>query len=554
MCNTTDICALPTGTYIYVSNFPSADCCENQVYFDFFADRVSWVRDGHCGTAILSGDWLKLFQSLYLSDRPVYDWLVSGPRSLEGIAGNVAGNVRITIDESGKLSRLRLDSGLVQATAALTKTIASDTLVISGITRGQPNLLHSCITLLGTANCLHLTDQGNVVLDNMTLSANRESVGLKADKLGGDTFIAGKVFVDGRVEWMNRYANLQPVTGDSPAILETNGQDMIIGGMNVGRVGRNLTFSTGADQGGDIIIGAKVSVDFARGKVIDDPTQGTLTFSTSGDIIAGLGNVIIGTNTARVVDLDVAGNIQGKNVVIRPTDNGTPTHVTATIGSVTATESIQIEVGNVNQGRTECLAIGDLTAQIGNITLIAGDVNGSIGNITALNGTVDINLASAKGVGTIAGTRVVKHIGAPAQATKATFISNVTVNGEAVSCSACEISGDAYVRLRDLACALSGSEKQFQMEWFDDVSGAEITLKSGQPCTKAGNPVFLSGTNAATSTSWNIYLDGTAQSIISYSVAGVNYFNAAQLAKALNFRLSHDTDTKTLKIDTQKEI
>ncbi len=550
MRNTTDICALPSGTYIYTNTLPSADCRENQVHFDFWADRVSWIRDGHCGAATLTGDWLKLFQSLYLSDRPVYDWLVSGPRSLEGIAGNVAGNVRITIDEKGKLSRLRLDSGLVQATAALTKAITADTLVISGITRGQPNLLHSCITLLGTANCLHLTDQGNVVLDNMSLSANREGIGLKADKLGGDTFIAGKVFVDGRVEWMNRYANLQPVTGDSSAILETNGQDMVIGGMNVGRVGRNLTFSTGADKGGDIIIGAKVSVDFARGKVMDDPTQGTLTFSTSGNVIAGLGNVIIGTNSARVVDLDIVGDIQGKNVMICPTDNGTPTHVTATIGSVTASENIQIEVGNVNQGRTTCLAIGDLTAQTGNITLIAGDVNGITGNIAAPNGTVEINLASAKGVGTITGTCVNQYIGTPVQEIKAQSIPNVTVNGVAVSCAACEINADAYVRLRDLACALSGSKKQFQLEWFDDINGAEITLKSGQPCTKAGNPAFLNEINAATSTSWNIYLDGKSQNIISYSVSGINYFNAIQLAEALNFRLFWNTGAETLKIET----
>lgn len=548
------IFGLPGGTYTYVSNPPSTDCCENQVSFDFWTDCVTWNLDGHNGTTALSGDGLKFFQSLYLSDRPVYDWLVSGPRSTEGIAGNVSGNVRITIDQNGKLSRLRLDSGLVQATAALTKAITADTLVISGTTRGQPNLLHSCITLFGTANCLHLTDQGNVVLDNMALSANREGVGLKADKLGGDTFIAGKVFVDGRVEWMNRYANLQPVSGDSPAVLETNGQDMVIGGMNVGRVGRNLTFSTGEDKGGDIIIGAKVSVDFARGKVIDDPTQGTLTFSTSGNIIAGLGNVVIGTNTARVVELDVAGNIQGKNVVIRPTDNGMPTPVTATIASVTAAENIQIEVGNVNQGRAECLAIGDLTAQTGNVTLIAGDVNGSIGNITAPNGTVEINLASAKGVGAITGTYVSKHIGAPAQETKSVSISSVTVNGETVPCAACEINGDAYVRLRDLACALSGTEKQFQVEWFDDVSGAEITLKSGKPCTKAGKPVVIAGTNPATPTSWNIYLDGKAQNITSYSVAGVNYFNTAQLAEALNFRSSWETGRGILTIDTREEI
>lgn len=550
MHETLDFCDLPAGTYTYVSTLPSAECRENQVFFDFWSDCVSWVQDGHCGTAILRGDGLKFFQSLYLSDRPVYDWLVSGPRNTEGIAGNVAGHVRITIDEDGKLSRLRLDSGLVQAAAVLTKSITADTLVISGTTRGQPNLLHSCITLLGTSNCLHLTDQGNVVLDNMILSANRDGVGLKADKLGGDTFIAGNVFVDGRVEWMNRYANLQPVTGDNPAVLETNGQDMVIGGMNVGRVGRNLTFSTGLDKGGDIIIGAKVSVDFARGKVIDDPTQGTLTFSTSGNIIAGHGNVVIGTNSARVVDLDIVGDIQGKDVVICPTDNGTPTHVMATIGSITATDNIQIEVGNVNQGRPECLAIGDLTAQTGNITLTAGDVNGFVGNITAPNGIIKINLSSAKGVGTIKGAYVTKHVGVPTLETKATPITNVTVNGTAVVCAACEINGEAYVRLRDLACALSGTKPQFQVEWFDDVSGAEITLKSGQPCTKAGNPITLSDTSTATPTSWNIYLDGKVQNITSYSVVGVNFFNAAQLAEALHFRLSEDSAPRTLKLNT----
>ena len=539
---------LPVGTYTYANSLTPVDPSENRVVFDYWTDEISWTQSGAHFSAALSGDWLKFFQSIYLSDRPVYDWLVSGPRSLEGLAGNVAGNMYITVDECGRLSRLRINSGLVQVTVAVSKGIVADTLVVSGATRGQPDLLHSCITLLGTANCLHLTDQGNVVLDNMILSANRDGVGLKADKTGGDTFIAGKVFVDGRVEWMNRYANLQPVTADAAAVLETNGQDIVIGGMNVGRVGRNLSFSTGENKPGSIIIGETVSVDFARGKMIDDLTRGTLTFSTSGNLIAGSGDVIIGTNATRAVEIDLIGAIQGRNVIIYPTDNGVPTHITATIGAITASENIQIKVGDVNQGRRACLAIGDLNAQNGSITLEAQNINGRVGSITAPNGTVDINLASAKGVGDITGKVVSKQIGVPAPEIKAFLISDVTVNSIPAKCAAYRINGEFYVRMRDLACALSGSAVQFQLEWFDDVYGAEITLKKGFPCGEAAPSVNFADVAEATPTAWSIYLDNVPQYIASYSVDGVNFFSIVQLAERLGFRLFCETDAGHLEL------
>jgi hypothetical protein len=259
---------MPAGTYTYVSEKPVARAGSNagQVQFIYREkDNLVWAfgTDGKVSTGAetLSGAELEFFKGLYLSDRPVYDWLASAPRDTDGYAGNVAGNLLITVTENGKISRLRLDSGKVQTLAILSKDITDDTLTVSGATRGQPNLLHSCITMLGSTNGLYLTDQGNVVLDGLAIGSNAKGVGLKADKIGGDTFVAGTVTVDGTVEWNCRYANIQPVNADKPATLLTTGKDITMGGMNIGRAGRNLTISTGEGSGGNIIIGAVVSVD-----------------------------------------------------------------------------------------------------------------------------------------------------------------------------------------------------------------------------------------------------------------------------------------------------
>lgn len=502
--------SLPAGTYTYVDESPAAEAGSGAGQLQFLyhqkTDNLVWAYDGSSGVATVTGDELEFFQSVYLSDRPVYDWLASAQRDTDGYAGNVAGNLLITLDADGKLTKLRLDSGLVQMTASITKDITADTLTVSGATRGQPNLLHSCITLLGSANCLYVTDQGNVVLDNLTLGANADGVGLKADKIGGDTFIAGTVFVDGKVEWMNRYANLQPVTADEEAILMTNGQDMIMGGSSVGRVGRNLTFSTGEDKGGDIIIGQSVSTDYGRGGPLEDPSTGSMSLSTSGDIIAGLGDVIIGTNTERKVTVDCIGNIQGANVTIAPTYNGTPSAVAGTIGNITAA------------------------------------------------GKVEVVLASVGGIGEISASEIVKDIGVAEVETASAvpITSTVTVNGKTVAFNAYTINGNNYFNLRDLAYTLSGTEKQFEVYWQDNMANTIVTLTSGQPYTSTGSEMSAPGTEAteATPGSWSVYLDRVSTRIASYVIDGNAYFKLRDLGKTLDFGVEWDSAQRAVLIDT----
>lgn len=547
---------LPAGTYVYVDTKPKATEDTGQVQFDFAKREIIWAYDNRNGTVKLTGDELEFFQSLYLSDRPAYDWLASAPRETEGIAGAVSNNLQISITEEGKISGLSLISEAVQMTAVVSKEITDDTMTVSGTTRGQPNLLHSCLTLIGSTNCLYITGHGNVVLDNMSIGHNKEGVGLKADKIGADTFITGTVVVDGVIEWYNRYANIQPVTADHIATLMTNGQDIYMGGMNIGRVGRNLTISTGEDKGGDIIIGEHVTVDYGRGAPLKDPSTGTLILSTSGDLIAGKGDVIIGTNTERVVKVDTIGNIQGANVIIKPTNNGKIMDITGSIGSINATESIEIQVGSVNAGNFDTPAIGSLTAQNGDITVVAGQVDGTVGSITAAKGSVDLTMESIGGIGTVTSADVRKNIGEVNPGTQiigTPMTSTVVVDGKTIGFDAYTIDGNNYFKLHDIAYVLSGTTKQFSLSWYG-TEDAFITMNSNSPYTPIGGELTAgnAGEKVATPVNTVPYIDMQRVTFTGYKIDNVIYFKLRDMAKVFNFGVEWSGATNSIIIDTTK--
>jgi hypothetical protein len=428
---------LPAGTYTYVSGNPLAAAGSNvgEVQFIHEKNDLVWSfgTDGAVTTGVktLSGDELEFFKGIYLSDRPVTDWFGGAAKNTDGYAGDAAGNLQITITEDGKISGIKLVSATTNILAIVTQDITDATLTVSGAARGQPNLLQSSITLVGNTNGLYLTAQGDVVLDGITIGSDGEGVGLKADKIGGDTFIVGTVTVDGTVEWHNKMGVILPLN-DRSGTLMTNGQDITMtGGSNVGRVGRNLTISTGEGRG-NIAIGAIVSTDSTRGGLLPNANTSSdgVTINTSGSIVAGLGNVIIGTNTEKKVTIDLIGSIQGANVTVKPIYNGIPGNVTGAIGNITATGNIDIEVGTVNSeddetslndengwtgwensGNDNTNVIGNLTAQSGDITFVSGAINGNVGDITAPNGTVSLTIESVKSIGDIKGLAVLKNIG-----------------------------------------------------------------------------------------------------------------------------------------------
>jgi len=128
--------------------------------------------------------------------------------------------------------------------------------------------------------------------------------------------------------------------------------------------------------------------------------------------------------------------------------------------------------------------------------------------------------------------------------------SNVIVNGKNTAFDAYNINGSNYFKLRDLAYALNGTAKQFEVG-FDGTKNA-ISLTSGKPYTKVGGEMTgkSSGGRTAAPTSSKIYLDGKEVNLTAYNIDGNNYFKLRDIGQAFNFGVTWDGARNTIAIDT----
>ena len=115
------------------------------------------------------------------------------------------------------------------------------------------------------------------------------------------------------------------------------------------------------------------------------------------------------------------------------------------------------------------------------------------------------------------------------------------------------IDGDKYFKLRDLAYMLSGTKKQFEVEW--DGANNAIILTSGESYTVVGGEMTVkSGVyKTAAPTSSKICLDGGEVQIAAYYIEGNNYFKLRDIAKAFDFSAKWDGAGNAFIIDTGKE-
>lgn len=130
--------------------------------------------------------------------------------------------------------------------------------------------------------------------------------------------------------------------------------------------------------------------------------------------------------------------------------------------------------------------------------------------------------------------------------------STILVNGEKISFDAYTINGNNYFKLRDLAYILSGTQKQFEVEW--DSANNAIQLTSSKAYTAVGGEMASkgSGSKTATPTSSKIYLDGTEVSFTAYTIDGNNYFKLRDIGAAFDIGVDWDGANNTIVIDTSK--
>jgi len=130
--------------------------------------------------------------------------------------------------------------------------------------------------------------------------------------------------------------------------------------------------------------------------------------------------------------------------------------------------------------------------------------------------------------------------------------SSVLLDGKKISFDAYNINGYNYFKLRDLAMALNGTAKQFDVTW-DAVKNA-ISLIPGKAYTPAGGELSVSTNRKikeAIITRSKIYLDGKEVRISAYNIDGNNYFKLRDIAEILGFNVSWDKLSNTINIDTR---
>ncbi|HZK26584.1 MAG TPA: amidohydrolase family protein [Thermoclostridium sp.] len=128
--------------------------------------------------------------------------------------------------------------------------------------------------------------------------------------------------------------------------------------------------------------------------------------------------------------------------------------------------------------------------------------------------------------------------------------SKVIVDGTEQSFEAYNIKGNNFFKLRDLALAVSGSEKQFEVSWNDEervinlVSNNEYTVVGGEMALGDGVEK-LGKLNTS-----KILKDGEEIALTAYNIGGNNYFKLRDIANAFDIGVTWDAETSTVGIDT----
>ncbi len=139
--------------------------------------------------------------------------------------------------------------------------------------------------------------------------------------------------------------------------------------------------------------------------------------------------------------------------------------------------------------------------------------------------------------------------------------STVLVNGVPTTFEAYNINGNNYFKLRDLAMALNGTDKQFEVTWDD--ANSRIALIFGTPYTAVGGELApgdgtskecnpFDGSVAYTGPMYfgRYMAEGYTLELKAYTINGNNYFKLRDICSTLNVGVTWDEATSTIGIDT----
>ncbi len=130
--------------------------------------------------------------------------------------------------------------------------------------------------------------------------------------------------------------------------------------------------------------------------------------------------------------------------------------------------------------------------------------------------------------------------------------AKVLVNGKEVAFEAYNIGDSNHFKLRDLAMAFNGSEKQFGVTWDGEKSMIGLLSKTAY-APVGGELVTGDGqSKLATAYAGGILADGKEVKAQAYNINGNNYFKLRDICKLFDISVGWDGETSTITLDTAK--
>ena len=138
----------------------------------------------------------------------------------------------------------------------------------------------------------------------------------------------------------------------------------------------------------------------------------------------------------------------------------------------------------------------------------------------------------------------------PSQAIATPSKSHLFVDSKDLTMECYLINGNNYFKLRDIANAVNGSEKQFNVIW--DEESKSIFIIINQDYAKTGGE-FSSGDGKAKSAKLNnatIHVGDTPVILTAYNINGYNFVKLRDIAQVIDAGVAYDSTTKAINIDT----
>lgn len=124
----------------------------------------------------------------------------------------------------------------------------------------------------------------------------------------------------------------------------------------------------------------------------------------------------------------------------------------------------------------------------------------------------------------------------------------MSVNGKSISIYGYQINNNNYYKLRDIACALQGTNADFSVYFVDN----KIQVDTNGNYMEIGGELTYNGksTTKARKNNSPIYVDNNAVNVNYYEIDGYNYFKLRDICDFVGADVSYDSASSTVMVNS----